>query len=1000
MSIPQVDEQYLTNLAVLLKQTIDPNTRKTGRHTLTFVLYFLLDKCSHSLHSCLIAEANLATAQNEQPNFVIAILRLVAAEGAEQVVRHASALYFKNYIKRNWVPEDEESNRLSDENRAWIKANIIDVLVGIPNYLQLPLIDSVTIIAENDFPHQWENLIQQLISKFNTENFAQNNAVLETIHSIFKRYRYEFRSDKLYTQINIVLDQICEPYFQLFKATDLLITQHANDGSILGVLTQTLLLLTKIFYDLNCQDLPPFFEDNINEFMDVFHNYLTYSNPLLESQDEDETGPLEKIKSSICEIVSLYTGKYEDTFTMLPKFVQTIWTLLTTTSLQQKYDILVSKAMGFLTTVVRLERYRTLFQNEETLQQFCERIILPNMSLRESDEELFSEDPIEYIRRDLEGSDSDTRRRAATDFVRGLMILYLQPITQIVNNYIGAYLQRYKENPSLWKDKDTAIYLLTSIAAQGTATKHGVTQVNMLLDVVDWFSKNVLPDFQTPVDSEPAVLKVDAIKYLYTFRNQMSKEQLVAVLPALIKHLSSTNYVVHTYAAIAIERILFTPADIDEYVQTILVSLFRLIEAGTTPETLAENDYLMKAIMRVIFTSRERISNLAPEVIEHLSRILSQISKNPSNPRFNHYVFESIGGLVRCENFKNNLALVTQFESVLFPPFDQILRQEVTEFIPYVFQILSQLLECHTEHDLPQMYRDMLPAILMPNIWSSSGNVPALVRWLQAYLYRGASSIATQNQLVPILGIFQKLLASKLNDQYALDLLTTIVEYISTVNLDQYMQAIISLLMKKLSTIKSEKFTIRFINFLCYFVALNKEGAGPDYIINAFDSIQPGLFLQVLTSIVILNLQKVQGQIERHICAVALTRLLTQSNTMLSPSYIEQWSSILTAVIKLFEAPVEIKKNGIEEEQEEYIDFELEEETEFKAAFNKLVTASRSKRDPTGIPNAREFLARSVYTLSQTHPGRISEIVNKEIPQECALYLNQYMINAGVGTLG
>ncbi|CAG8633479.1 3139_t:CDS:10, partial [Ambispora leptoticha] len=674
------------------------------------------------------SEASLAAAQNEQPNFVVAILRLVAAEGADQVVRHASALYFKNYIKRNWVPEDEDSNRLSDENREWIKANIIDVLIGIPNYLQLPLIDSVTIIAENDFPHQWKNLMQQLISKFNAENFAQNNAVLETLHSIFKRYRYEFRSDELYTQINSVLDQICEPYFQLFKATDLLITQHANDVSILRVLAQTFLLLSKIFYDLNCQDLPPFFEDNINEFMDVFHNYLTYSNPLLESQDEDEIGPLEKIRSSICEIVSLYTGKYEDTFTMLPKFVQTIWTLLTSTSLQQKYDILVSKAMGFLTTVVRLERYRPLFQSEETLQQFCERIILPNMSLRESDEELFSEDPIEYIRRDLEGSDSDTRRRAATDFVRGLMILYLQPITQIINNYIGAYLQRYKENPSLWRDKDTAIYLLTSIAAQGAATKHGVTQVNMLLDVVDWFSKNVLPDFQTPVDSEPAILKVDAIKYLYTFRNQMSKEQLVSVLPALIKHLSSTNYVVYTYAAIAIERILcmrkenvilFTPVDIEEYVQTILVSLFRLIEAGTTPETLAENDYLMKAIMRVIFVSRERISNLAPEVIDHLSRILNQISKNPSNPRFNHYVFESIGGLVRfcCQN---NLALVTQFENILFPPFDQILRQEVTEFIPYVFQILSQLLECHTEHDLPQMYRDMLPAILMPNIWSSS----------------------------------------------------------------------------------------------------------------------------------------------------------------------------------------------------------------------------------------------------------------------------------------
>jgi len=30
-----------------------------------------------------------------------------------------------------------------------------------------------------------------------------------------------------------------------------------------------------------------------------------------------------------------------------------------------------------------------------------------------SDEELFEDDPLDYIRRDLEGSDSDTRRRSA-----------------------------------------------------------------------------------------------------------------------------------------------------------------------------------------------------------------------------------------------------------------------------------------------------------------------------------------------------------------------------------------------------------------------------------------------------------------------------------------------------------------------------------------------------------------------------------------------------------
>jgi hypothetical protein len=59
----------------------------------------------------------------------------------------------------------------------------------------------------------------------------------------------------------------------------------------------------------------------------------------------------------------------------------------------------------------------------------------------ESDEELFEDDPIEYIRRDLEGSDSDTRRRAATDFVRSLSEQFEGPLTSIFGEYLSHFLQ-------------------------------------------------------------------------------------------------------------------------------------------------------------------------------------------------------------------------------------------------------------------------------------------------------------------------------------------------------------------------------------------------------------------------------------------------------------------------------------------------------------------------------------------------------------------------------
>lgn len=43
---------------------------------------------------------------------------------------------------------------------------------------------------------------------------------------------------------------------------------------------------------------------------------------------------------------------------------------------------LVSKATRFLSVVVKMPSQRTLFENPGTLEAFCEKIVLPNMSLR------------------------------------------------------------------------------------------------------------------------------------------------------------------------------------------------------------------------------------------------------------------------------------------------------------------------------------------------------------------------------------------------------------------------------------------------------------------------------------------------------------------------------------------------------------------------------------------------------------------------------------------
>ncbi|KAI8365486.1 Cse1-domain-containing protein [Choanephora cucurbitarum] len=945
----EINEQTYATLQQYLLQTLNPATQKEAAFNLSQV--------------------------EVQQGFPMLLLRAISDEAGDMTIRMAGAVYFKNYIKRNWVLENEnEADKIALQDRLEIKRQIVQLMITVPDKLQLQISDALSLIAASDFPEKWDTLLPELISKLSPTDYRVNNGILGTAHSIFKRWRSAFRSDELFLSIKYVLDLFCEPYMQLFQITDKLIEENSNNVQALQILARSLILLIKIYYDLNCQDLPEFFEDNLTTFMGLFEKYLVYQNPLLVTDDEEEEGPLEQIKTGICYILELYASRYEEAFPQLNIFVPIVINLLTNTNGDSKYDTTVCKAFSVLSVIVRIDRHSDYFANEATLSTMCERIALPNIAIRASDEELYEDNPIEYIRRDLEGSDHDTRRRAAADFIRGLMERFETQVTKIMSEYVGRFLQNYNANPKAnWKDKNTAIFLLVAIATRSSTLQLGVTKTNELVDVVDFFSKHVLCDLQSEVNTDIPILKMDAIKYVYTFRNQLTKEQLLTVFPLLVKHLESTDYVVHTYAAIAIERILFirqgktmmfTATDIKPYTETLLTQLFRLIELGQTPEKLSENDYLMRAVMRVIITSRQDMEPYVTAIMTKLTHILAIVSKNPSNPKFNHYVFESIGALIRfiCPISEGALS---QFENLCFGPFQTILSQEVQEFSPYVFQLLAQLLEQHKGNELTPAYMALLTPLLNPSLWEQ-GNIPALVRLMQAYLDKGAQTILANNQFEPILGIFQqKLVYSRQFDHYGMLLLETITKRIPLSVLGNYLPVLCNAVLKRLLSKKKgdeitfDRFTRNFTLWMCT-CFLAESMNGPDSIIRVFETIQPGLFGQVMNFFVLPDLSKLHKPIDRRIASVGMTHLLTRSDSMVSPPYSEElWPKSMFALLALLELPAAAETDG----PDELYTLDIEEGG-YQTTFAKLATSHPIQEDPTAnLPISQIYLVQQLVAM-------------------------------------
>jgi len=966
----EVNEANISQLAVYLQQTLSPQAevRKPAEEFLQSV------------------ECNL--------NYPILLLSLLNKQDGDLNIKVAGSITFKNYVKRNWKVGEEGPDKIHQSDRDQVKSLIVDLMLKSPKGIQKQLSQAIAIIGEEDFPAKWQNLVTDMVQRFKTGDFHVINGVLQTAQSIFEKYSIEFKSQKLWEEIKFVLDNFAAPLTELFVNTIALAGQHATNKEALLVIFGSLALIAKIFYCLNYQDLPEYFEDQMALWMPRFHELLTMDNALLKT-DDDEPGILEELRSQICDNIGLYASKYEEEFQpYMQTFVTAVWNLLLTTGPETKYDLLVSNAIQFLASVADRPHYKALFEDSNVLGSICEKVIVPNMEMRECDVELFEDNPEEFIRRDLEGSDVDTRRRAACDLVKGLSRHFEEKITNIFGSYVKTMLDNYNANPSAnWKSKDAAMYLVTSLATKAKTAKHGITQTNQLVNLAEFCSAQVAPELHNlaNLDKFP-ILKADCVKYVMTFRSILPADIVKASLPSLVQLLKSKHNVVHTYAAATIDKILImknaegkallSSADLSPLAEDLLKNLFSAFDLPGS----SENEYVMKAVMRSFSGLQEAVVPYLAHLLPPLTNKLALAAKNPTRPHYNHYLFESLSLAIRIV-CKSNPGAVQSFEQVLFPVFEEILKQDVQEFVPYCFQIMSLMLELHSG-SVPEPYMALFSFLLVPLLWERPANIHPLVRLLQAFISRGPAQVS--QHIAGLLGVFQKLVASKTNDHEGFYLLQAMVEHLPNESLSQYIKQVFIVLFQRLTSSKTTKYVKSLLVFFFVFAIKN----GGSSLIKMIDEIQAGMFGMVCDSLIVKDgtVQKISGTTEKKISAVGLIKLLCECPELTNPSspYAGQFLPLLTTLVALFELP----EDETIPDNEHFI--EIEDTPGYQSSYSQLVFAGKPDHDPVaGIGDPKIYLATSLASLSSKHPGLVPNMVN-QLQAQPQLFLQKYLQAAGV----
>jgi exportin-2 (importin alpha re-exporter) len=481
------------------------------------------------------------------------------------------------------------------------------------------------------------------------------------------------------------------------------------------------------------------------------------------------------------------------------------------------------------------------------------------------------------------------------------------------------------------------------------------------------------------------------------FRSHLPTSLSVGLIPNIITHLSSESIVVQTYAALCLEKFLslkdrnpsngtmtarITSVHLQPSLQTLLSGLFTALSNPNHPE----NDYIMKCILRVLVVVGSDIAPISVHVLPPLIAALDRVSKNPTNPHFNHYLFECLAIIVKSvtssiTDIEAICIACNQFESLLFPIFQIILSQDVVEFVPYAFQIFAQLLNARPDGEgLSESYRALFPPLLSPALWERKGNVPALTDLFRAYMCKGINDIIAANHLEGVLGVFQKLLSLKSTESYAFKLLNAIINCTPLSTLNPYLPTIFGLLLTRLQEhmkdTKTPKYCKSFVHTICFFAAIH----GGQNLENTFLSIDPsgGLINTLITEVWSHNSAACVSSDKVDIKHIIIggTKILCQSNVKQNSI---AWGSLIKSIVTLLD--VDFNKVGLDLDDNN--SWGLDDEAadrEFDSAYSKLAYAQISDPDGTlHINSASGYFTSSLGELCKQHPGNFIGIIQQSL---------------------
>ncbi|GET90952.1 cas/CSE/importin domain protein, putative [Leishmania tarentolae] len=874
------------------------------------------------------------------------------------------AINFKNIVKKCWDPSTSE-HCIQECDKVSVRATIIENMLRSSGAVQRNLAEAIALIAQVDFPTAWPDALTLIVKVLTSSNdVAQLRAALSTSHSVLRKYRHQGElTEVLVHELRTIYSMLCPALVRSMESLLLMTeTQGVNVTDVYRSITDAVECLR----DMTSLDLGDEFIERISSIVSMYNRCLsTLSAP--SALYGAQASAMIDMSSAVIACMTHWLNSFDEDFeNFAPQFIEVVIGMLANPmSSDSSMDDLVVCCLELVSSACR-GTTRSYLNTREKLQFILQFIILPNLSLREDDLETYTSDPDEYIKKNIEGSNFHTRRRAAVELVRSLL-LYLPEIARpLLAEVTTALLQTAHGD---WRAKDTAIYLAFVLVVDGQLvnTQRGVTaqQLSEIIPVAQILESHVFPEIRCDLSAQsPGIVKADCMLVVAAFRHLIAPTAYEFLVPALTRHIAVGDAVVMTYAAHTLKCFLsITEASAAASIEAVFAENILNILEGLCVQiqaTEAPNPYLMQYLMSVCFRFPKLVAPFATQVMASLHTPLYRAVRNPSNALYSQCMFEVISKCVALHPGARG-----EFEGMLWPNFAHVLRENVVEYIPYVLQVFAQLVRTYQSSDAAQRWADNPPenyqALVCPltqaQMYEMRTQIPAPVCLLCAFAEVYPGYMHRTGMTNPALNVFNMLVRLKNYDHEGLNVLTSMLLAYPADVMDVYMDTVFKVLMDRLQNSSTPKYVRILILFLSVVVVQRQDA---DYLVNRLNNIESGLFMKVLGNVWLPRMQKITGDVERKTCVVALARLLCESTTLQSDT--AAWLTSTSSCLRMLHDGVEPDDHvsftpaaGAAQNPESLLSTAFGSE-ELTGSFHPLREAMQKPRDVcSNVPDAELF---------------------------------------------